>query len=1033
MIPAATAFFGGRPGRAPKILEELRIAATKDTPTTTEILELVSRLQASVYRAEGSGVLLVIDELGKFLEYEARHRGATDVFLLQALAEHSVRNNEIPLVLVVLLHQAFEMYAQNLGEQLKNEWKKVQGRFECISFLETTEQTLRVMNAAIIGDLPKSLSKKVAQEATAIARSLGELGALPQGLGSKDAGELFSNCYPLHPVSLLLLPILCQRVAQNERTLFSYLGSQEPYGFLDFLNRSKDDGIQWIRPHEIYEYFILNQPGLISDQTTHRKWAEVTTALERLGDAPCQEIELLKTIGLLNIIGSQGGLKASEDILDLCYSSASHNVSQLKGAARGLADKSVITFRRYSGEYRVWQGSDFDLEEALRDQKSQVGRVDIADVLNELRPLSPIIARRHAIATGTLRYYTPVFVSGQMSGRIGSTETPTVFVCLAENSEEIESLREQLCALGEAHTFGVVYENGALIREAVTEVLALQRVQRYSSELANDPVAQRELRDRLMSASRVEKDLVSAIFEEPGRLEWIIAGSQQKISNKRELQLRLSALFDRVYCLSPIIRNELINRERPSATAMAGRKKLLLAMLENFGHEDLGIDKFPAEKAMYRAVLRATGLHTDSERGWSFRAPPEGIRDEFRMRKVWDVVITRLGQTKESPASFATLYEILAKPPFGIKAGVMPVIMLAIYQALSEELALCENGQFVPFMTQEVLESVLKSPATFTLQRFQLDSVKEELFGQYAKAISDETPENANLISVLQPLAKLMVGLPDYTKQTKRVSAEAIAVRDLFFASKTPVDMVFSGLPKALGVELAMDGNDSKKFEIFAEKFKSTLAELRVAYHALLSDITEMLKVAFALDPKLGLDEVRSVLRGRCSGLDTYTIDPQCMAFIGRLLDAYGDETQWLISLASFLARKPPEKWIDDDLDAAKYRLTELTSRIRDLRQLQLHYEDARTAKHGDFEASLIRIISTRDGERQALVTLDEQGRNAVLDRALEVRKLLESLPNDELKLAALAQAVKDLISPVENKSGNGDVTEKNTDKKGAA
>jgi hypothetical protein len=113
------------------------------------------------------------------------------------------------------------------------------------------------------------------------------------------------------------------------------------------------------------------------------------------------------------------------------------------------------------------------------------------------------------------------------------------------------------------------------------------------------------------------------------------------------------------------------------------------------------------------------------------------------------------------------------------------------------------------------------------------------------------------------------------------------------------------------------------------------------------------------------------VIRGRCVGLDEFTIDPQCKAFIGRLIDPYGDETQWLVSLASFLARKPPEKWIDDDLVAAKYRLMELAVRVRDLRQLQLHYEDVGGNKCGDLEASLIRIVSTQGGERQARSGLD--------------------------------------------------------------
>lgn len=1035
MLPAAESFFRGRPGRTPKVVEELKAAISRGTYAVSEVIALMVKLQESVERAEGRGVLVVIDELGKFLEYEARHRGATDIFLLQALAEHSVRKETAPLVLVVLLHQAIELYAQSLGEQLKNEWKKVQGRFETIPFLESTEQTLRVMKAAISADLPKTLRLVIEKETGQIARVLADLGALPAGVSPKEAQDLFASCYPLHPVSLLILPTLCQRVAQNERTLFSYLGSHEPHGFVDSmsrLNANVKEGLDWIRPNEIYEYFILNQPGLMSDQGTHRRWAEVVTALDRLGDAPAAESELLKTVGLLNIIGAQGGLKASDGVLNLCFGGHGRKGGAARGVAQALIDRSIIAYRRFNHEYRVWQGSDFDLDAAIRDQRAQIGKVDPSDVFNELMPLSAIVARRHAIETGTLRYFSPVFASAANVSRIVRTEIPTIFVCLAETPEEADIFQEHLVGLGVWHSPAVICGAGVAIKEAVTDVLALRRVQRQSAELANDPVGQRELKDRLSTSLRTERELISAIFEEPEQCEWVIGGSREPIRSKRELQTKLSSLLDQVYSKAPIIRNELINRERPSSTATAGRKKLLVAMLDHPKVEDLGIDKFPAEKAMYRAVLRATGLHANRDGQWQFQPPSASHDDPGRLQPMWDAVMEFLDSKSGAPLSLAAIYQILSKPPYGIKAGLLPILILAMHQAMRQELALTENGQFAPFLTKEVLESLLKDPKPYALQHFRMDSSRNKLFEQYAEAITGVIPDEANLISVLQPLARLMVGLPDYTKRTKRLSAEAISVRDLFFASKMPAELVFSDLPKALGVELAMNSNDPRNLKAFTEKFKSTLAELRVAYHALLYDLTEMLKLAFALDPKLGLDEARNVLRGRCSGLDTYTIDPQCTAFIGRLVDAYGDETQWLVSLASFLARKPPEKWIDDDLDAAKYRLTELASRVRDLRQLQLHYEDARMATHGDLEASLIRIISTRDGERQALVTLDEQGRGAVHDRAIEVRKMLDSLPNDELKLATLAQAVKDLISTGEHKSGKDDVTAEHNDKKGA-
>ena len=90
-------------------------------------------------------MMIVFDEFGKFLEYESRFLGVNDVFLLQALAEHAHAGHSTKIILLVLLHQSIEQYARGVGESLKNEWAKIQGRFEEVPFLESAEQTLRVV------------------------------------------------------------------------------------------------------------------------------------------------------------------------------------------------------------------------------------------------------------------------------------------------------------------------------------------------------------------------------------------------------------------------------------------------------------------------------------------------------------------------------------------------------------------------------------------------------------------------------------------------------------------------------------------------------------------------------------------------------------------------------------------------------------------------------------------------------------------------------------------------------------------------
>lgn len=577
-------------------------------------MKIISGLQNNLVQQGYTGLLFVIDELGKFLEYEARHHGS-DIYLLQALAEHSGASHPVKLALVVMLHQSFDQYAKNLGETHKNEWVKVQGRFENIPFLESSEQTLRIVAAAIKHHFDSDESLSVTKQAQYFAALFSQANALPSAMTEQEAAELFQACYPLHPISALALPMLCQKIAQNERTLFSYLGSRESFGFQDALKRISRVG-EWIYPWEIYEYFILNQPAAISDHFTHRRWVEVVTAVERLGDAPAEQTQLLKTIGLFNIIGAQGNFKASQELVEICLPEpqASNAIIQK------LVEQSVIHYRKYSSEYRVWQGSDFDLEANVILESERLGLFSIAEQLNARNVLLPIVARRYTIESGTLRYFVPQFIDANSYQKIDiTTQDARIIFYLAENESDEAFFKTHIVGRFSVLDVVVLYRNASFLRERLTESLALEAVQKNAQALHTDPVAKREFLDQYAAAVQQEEECINRLIDEPHLGKWFYQTEALHISNKRTLQNIFSKVLKQVYHLSPIIQNELINRSKPSSQANAAKNKLVMAMLQNEQLKDLGFEKSPPEKAIYSALLKASKLHTVCAEGrWHF-------------------------------------------------------------------------------------------------------------------------------------------------------------------------------------------------------------------------------------------------------------------------------------------------------------------------------------------------------------------------------------------------------------------------------
>ena len=134
LLLEAESFFNARRGRNPRVLLEIEELIDSKTVSHSEVMLLLRQLNQDLQKAGLNGMLIIVDELGKFLEYEVRHYGANDIFLLQSIAEECGKQSEFNLLCTVLLHQSMERYAKGLSDTLRNEWGKVQGRFEEVPF-----------------------------------------------------------------------------------------------------------------------------------------------------------------------------------------------------------------------------------------------------------------------------------------------------------------------------------------------------------------------------------------------------------------------------------------------------------------------------------------------------------------------------------------------------------------------------------------------------------------------------------------------------------------------------------------------------------------------------------------------------------------------------------------------------------------------------------------------------------------------------------------------------------------------------------
>ena len=1018
LYDSAINFWENRRGPMPKIVEKLQLLSEQKEISLQLIISHIEKLQKAISKIGGKGIVFILDEFGKFLEYDARHYGTNDIYLMQLLAELARNGNKANILIFVLMHQGFEQYAKGLGENLRNEWSKIQGRYESIPFLETTEQILKIMSRAFIADFDKKQKKQIYKKCHKIVNILAKEKALPGILDIDSALDIFSRCYPLHPLSTLILPFLCNKMAQNERTLFSYLGSKEIFGFNYCINELTKIG-QWVAPWEIYEYFILNQPAVLDDPITHRRWAEVVTAIERLGDAPVEQIQLLKTIGILNIIGAQGGLKASKEIIKLCMT----NEKKVMEAVKKLQEKSIIQFRKYSSEYRVWQGSDFDLDLAVKDELNQMGLFNLPQAINKRTSLQPIVARRHTIRTGTLRYFQPIFVDSQSYSKENSKSlNQRIIIFLSESPEDTDVFFKKVLSFFSEVNIVALWHNGIQLREAVGEVLALDRVLVSRQELNSDVVAKREFNDRLSAAEQLEDTLLTLFIDKPQDALWYWKSKKISVNSKRDLQKALSSILDQVYHYSPIIKNELINRDKPSAQAIAARNKLVLALRYHEDKEDLGIDKFPPEKAIYRALLKASGIHQKEKDHWKIMDPTKqksSEKDHYNIRPVWKKIKSFIFSTKKMPKSFAELDKNLLAPPYGLKAGILPLMYFTVYTCYQDDLAFYENGNYIPYITDQHIERFLKRPQIFSIQHIWMNEIRASLFKQYIKLLYGDESQKKTLLSITRQFAQFMSGLEDYTKNTTRISDTAQKVRKSFDIAKSPDDLLFNKLPKACGFDsISPDDSEEKKIDDFAVVLVKIIRELKQTYEHMLLDMQKIISktLLFDISQDLSLSKLRIKVRARYEDLHKYTTDVKDLKpFIENLSAEDCTDENWINKLLLFLSKKAPKRWTDVDRDNAVFNLTKLSKRLIDLRILQDQFLKNKTRLSDKFDVFLLRSMKHGNQDYDKIVTIDKELKNYISNTKDKMMSLLNDLKDDKARFAILAEMTDKLMAQ-ENK-----------------
>ena len=895
-------------------------------PTTEEILRAVHESITKARRRQFAGVLLIVDELGKNLEYAARHPEADDVFLLQRLAEEASRSGEKGFVMVVMLHQGVSAYAVGLDSAAKKEWDKIAGRFEEIVYTQPIEQTATLVAATLNVDLTRLPQAWRDRSREAMAD------ALRQGLYGSSApvslADLGARIFPIHPATLPVLVRTLRRFGQNERSLFGFISSFEPMALQQHIEQPIN-ATGYYRIHHLFDYVRLNLLPAITAGNSYTHWGVIEAVLASTSIQTPEEEAVLKTVALLSLLDAPD-LPATETIV----ASAVGGVKTAVAAAiETLRARGVIYERGTVKGLCLWPHTSVNLDELFT--KALTATSSQGDAIKRLCDhvrCEDVVPRGYYAENGTLRYGSVALVPAseledllgnppQLDGRGADIHLRVILPADRAQQRAVKRILHECHPTILKGLFIAVTEPPDLAVAALADLLAWEWIKENTPHLSGDRFAREEVSRQWQHAQRNLRlrlgGLDNLALPMDKLLPWYHRGAPdpESFSTGRKFLEFLGLQCARIYEDAPEIFNELINRRTPSSAAVGARTKLSAAMATAASQPKLGLDdtKRPPEMALYLSILEKGGFHVETESGWVFRLPsPE--RDVCRLLPSLNLMTEKLkAKGLDALVPVPEILAALSIPPYGVREGLQ-LFILAIYLATHHQrVALYEDGTYLHRVGGSVYARIMKEPECFHLQYCELDVVRAEVLDQllHLLEIDPRDASQTDLLDLVRPLVVFVAQeIPEYSRKTNRLSAAAVEVRRALLEEREPIKLVFTTLPVACGLPPIGSEGLNAPDELGAH-LRTALHEIRTAYPNLIERLRNAIFAAF--DVAEHTTQGRIVIADRASQLAVTVTEPALNALARRLGDPILSERSWVESVANLLARKSPERWLDKD------------------------------------------------------------------------------------------------------------------------
>lgn len=740
-----------------------------------------------------NGMFIIFDEFGAFLDNQDKNF-AKKLVSLQNLAEKCNSSpKECQMHLCCVTHKDSTLYQKN-GKYV-DEFTKIEGRFKQIRFNRSLEENYQILCSAISRTenfnpfgRDKDFDILINQFSDSNVYEDKEL-----------VKKLLIEAYPFNPISLYSLIQVSEKIAQNERTLFTFIADDSLYGFKHFISNNSE-GL--LNVDIIYDYFeknIKNNP----------EYKRLYTKVESAKKCSLLDIDhkIFKVIAIINLINDDIKFPCTEKNISLCLNrDVSKELKQL--IKNRILNVSDVNFK-----------VDFALIPEKEINKiiddiicSKFKADEVSKTLQKIDDRKYYFSNKYNLNYRIKRYYRSIYL--EVSKFMELSDLKCVFdgefadgilINLINDKKVSKSDIQDKLDKSNISNLIVRYNNNNFADGILDKIKITFAAEKYI-ESGNISIDLRATFDEMIEEYYAE---IRKFLTDYYNKATLITSYCSMISNLNEL---ISITFERTYPNTIVFNNEMINKHYPTKVISHAR--------------DLVVDKW-------------FKLHDES---FSPTSAENTIEQCFydSLSKDCDVIseVKNIILNSDSEVvGFDKIVNKLLSSPYGMRKGILPLFIAEAFKQLNfssdsmvSEIIILNNNHQVNLSSVE-LNKAIDNPGNFNIRYAKINQVKMS----YVKCLMDffDVSEDGTFSdcikkTILSIKQKMLNYAPIIVKSTLsdnllNLSEDAINFKNIFM--KTDInayDVMFNKIPETL--KLDFDDVQLKIKSIFIE-YKDKLEE----------------------------------------------------------------------------------------------------------------------------------------------------------------------------------------------------------------